>query len=80
VASTGTPRDEALYRLLKGVDRGMAVLMVILGSFMQVPSFFSAYSCTDRASCPVSSASGWWWVASAGWRSVLRASCSQKPS
>ncbi len=27
----------ALYRLFKGVDRGLAVLMVILGSLMQVP-------------------------------------------
>jgi hypothetical protein len=30
----------ALYRLLKGVDQGVAVLMVILGSLMQVPLFF----------------------------------------
>ena len=30
----------ALYRLLKGVDQGLAVLMVILGSLMQVPFFF----------------------------------------
>ncbi|HKF22730.1 MAG TPA: DUF4386 domain-containing protein [Candidatus Angelobacter sp.] len=30
----------ALYRLLKGVDRGLAVLMVILGSLMPVPLFF----------------------------------------
>src|SRR5262249_24575673 len=30
----------ALYRLLKGVDQGLAVLMVILGSLMQVPIFF----------------------------------------
>jgi hypothetical protein len=30
----------ALYRLFKGVDRGLAVLMVILGSLMQVPIFF----------------------------------------
>lgn len=30
----------ALYRLLKGVDQGLAVLMVILGSLMQVPLFF----------------------------------------
>ena len=29
----------ALYRLLKGVDQGLAVLMVILGSLMQVPFF-----------------------------------------
>jgi hypothetical protein len=30
----------ALYRLFKEVDRGLAVLMVILGSLMQVPIFF----------------------------------------
>jgi Domain of unknown function (DUF4386) len=30
----------ALYRLLKGVDQTLAVLMVILGSLMQVPIFF----------------------------------------
>ncbi len=30
----------ALYRLFKGVDRRLAVLMVILGSLMQVPIFF----------------------------------------
>ena len=30
----------ALYRLLKDVDRQLAVLMVILGSLMQVPLFF----------------------------------------
>ena len=30
----------ALYRLLKEVDQGLAVLMVILGSLMQVPLFF----------------------------------------
>jgi hypothetical protein len=30
----------ALYRLLKGVDRGLAVVMVILGSLMPVPIFF----------------------------------------
>jgi len=30
----------ALYRLLKEVDRDIAVLMVILGSLMQVPLFF----------------------------------------
>src|SRR5215467_13663100 len=30
----------ALYRLLKDVDQGLAVLMVILGSLMQVPLFF----------------------------------------
>ncbi|HLW55043.1 MAG TPA: DUF4386 domain-containing protein [Candidatus Angelobacter sp.] len=29
----------ALYRLLKDVDRGLAVLMVILGSLMQVPAY-----------------------------------------
>jgi hypothetical protein len=30
----------ALYRLLKGVDQGLAVVMVILGCLMQVPIFF----------------------------------------
>ena len=30
----------ALYRLLKGVDQTLAVVMVILGSLMQVPIFF----------------------------------------
>ncbi len=30
----------ALYRLLKGVDQTLAVLMVILGSLMQVPFYF----------------------------------------
>jgi len=30
----------ALYRLLKGVDRGLAVVMVILGSLMPAPIFF----------------------------------------
>jgi hypothetical protein len=30
----------ALYRLFKGVDRGLAVLMVILGSLMVTPIFF----------------------------------------
>src|SRR5882762_4527828 len=30
----------ALYRLLKDVDHALAVLMVILGSLMQVPLFF----------------------------------------
>jgi hypothetical protein len=30
----------ALYRLLKEVDQALAVLMVILGSMMQVPMFF----------------------------------------
>lgn len=30
----------ALYRLLKGVDQGLAVLMVILGSLMVTPIFF----------------------------------------
>ena len=29
-----------LYQLLKGVDQGVAVVMVILGSLMQVPIFF----------------------------------------
>jgi hypothetical protein len=29
----------ALYRLLKGIDHGLAVVMVILGSLMQVPFF-----------------------------------------
>ena len=30
----------ALYRLLEGVDRGLAILMVILGSLMVTPLFF----------------------------------------
>ncbi len=30
----------ALYRLLKGVDQGLAVVMVILGSLIPVPIFF----------------------------------------
>src|ERR671927_343615 len=30
----------ALYRLLKGVDQTLAVVMVILGSLMQVPLYF----------------------------------------
>jgi len=38
----------ALYRLLKDVDRGLAILMVILGSLMQVPLFF-ANVVTDAA-------------------------------
>jgi hypothetical protein len=38
----------ALYRLLKQVDQGLAVLMVILGSLMQVPLFF-VNSVTDSA-------------------------------
>ena len=38
----------ALYRLLKGVDQTLAVLMVILGSLMQVPIFF-VNSVTDVA-------------------------------
>ena len=38
----------ALYRLLKGVDQTLAVLMVILGSLMQVPIFF-VNTVTDAA-------------------------------
>jgi Domain of unknown function (DUF4386) len=38
----------ALYRLLKGVDQTLAVLMVILGSLMQVPLFF-VNTLTDAA-------------------------------
>ena len=38
----------ALYRLLKGVDQTLAVVMVILGSLMQVPIFF-VNSVTDIA-------------------------------
>jgi hypothetical protein len=38
----------ALYRLLKGVDQGLAIVMVILGSLMPVPIFF-ANSVTDAA-------------------------------
>ena len=39
----------ALYRLLKGVDRGLAVVMVILGSLMPAPIFFVNFM-TDAAS------------------------------
>ena len=38
----------ALYRLLEGVDQTLAVLMVILGSLMQVPLFF-VNTVTDAA-------------------------------
>lgn len=38
----------ALYRLLKGVDQELAVLVVILGGLMQVPVFF-INSATDAA-------------------------------
>ncbi len=38
----------ALYQLLKGVDQGLAMLMVILGSLMPVPIFF-VNSVTDAA-------------------------------
>jgi hypothetical protein len=38
----------ALSRLLKGIDHGLAVLMVILGSLMPVPIFF-VNSVTDAA-------------------------------
>lgn len=38
----------ALYRLLKGVDQALAVVMVILGSLMQMPIFF-INSVTDAA-------------------------------
>jgi hypothetical protein len=38
----------ALYRLLRGVDQALAVVMVILGGLMQVPLFF-ANSMTDAA-------------------------------
>jgi hypothetical protein len=38
----------ALYQLLKDVDQGLAVVMVILGSLMQVPLFF-VNSVTDAA-------------------------------
>ena len=38
----------ALYRLLNGVDQRLAVLMVILGSLMQVPLFF-VNTVTDAA-------------------------------
>jgi len=30
----------ALYRLFKGVNRGLAILMLVLGGLMQVPIFF----------------------------------------
>lgn len=38
----------ALYRLLKGVNKGLAVVMVILGSLMQVP-LFAVNTVTDVA-------------------------------
>lgn len=38
----------ALYRLLKGVDQALAVVMVILGSLMPVPIFF-VNTATDAA-------------------------------
>jgi hypothetical protein len=38
----------ALYRLLKGVDQTLALLMVILGSLMQVPLYFANIG-TDAA-------------------------------
>src|SRR5437868_912419 len=38
----------ALYRLLKSVDQGLAVLMVIMGSLMQVPLLF-VNTLTDAA-------------------------------
>jgi hypothetical protein len=41
----------ALYRLLKGVDGDLAILMVILGSLMQVPLFF-VNVVTDAAALP----------------------------
>jgi hypothetical protein len=39
----------ALYRLLKEVDQGLAVVMVVLGSLMPVPIFFVNFM-TDAAS------------------------------
>ena len=38
----------AFYRLLKGVDQALAILMVILGSLMPVPIFF-VNTVTDAA-------------------------------
>jgi hypothetical protein len=48
----------ALYRLLKGVDQGLAVLMVILGSLMQVPLFF-VNTVTDTAALLLARGAGY---------------------
>jgi len=48
----------ALYRLLKGVDQTLAVLMVILGSLMQVPLFFVSIV-TDAAALLFARGSGY---------------------
>lgn len=48
----------ALYRLLKDVDRGLAILMVILGSLMQVPLFF-ANVVTDSAALMLARGGDW---------------------
>ena len=51
----------ALYRLLKGVDQTLAVLMVILGSLMQVPLFF-VNVVTDAAALMFARGSGYLYV------------------
>ena len=51
----------ALYRLLKGVDQRLAVLMVILGSLMQVPLFF-VNVVTDAAALLFARGSGYLYV------------------
>jgi hypothetical protein len=48
----------ALYRLLKGVDQTFAVLMVILGSLMQVPLFL-VNTVTDVAALLVARGGGY---------------------
>jgi hypothetical protein len=48
----------ALYRLLKGVDQTLAVLMVILGSLMQVPLFL-VNTVTDVAALLVARGGGY---------------------
>jgi len=48
----------ALYRVLKDVNRGPAVLMVVLGSFMQVPLFF-CNSVTDIAALLLARGAGY---------------------
>lgn len=48
----------ALYRLLKGVDQTLAVLMVILGSLMQVP-LFVVNMVTDAAALLFARGSGY---------------------
>jgi len=51
----------ALYRLLQGVDQTLAVLMVILGSLMQVPLFF-VNTVTDAAALLFTRGGGYLYV------------------